>query len=85
MQFLDILPVPSKSETGHYIINEDGDIMAVRGDGKELREETPDQNEEAPLLNAEKSELSSTAVAGLAVALLLGAALLIMSTLSAKH
>lgn len=85
MQLLDILPIPREREAGHYITNEDGDVMIVRGDGKKLQEETPAQDEEAPLLDAGDAELSSTAVAGFAVALLLGAALLAMRLLSAKH
>lgn len=89
MQLLDILPPPSREDDPHqgkhYIQNEYGDIVIVGGDDNNLHEETPANGNDAPLLDGSKSELSSTAVAGLAVALLLGVALAIMSKLSVKN
>lgn len=82
MQFLDVLPYPPEEENENYIVDQDGQVVYV-GD-KTLQEETPVSATEEPLLEPGKPDYSGVAIAGLAVVIVLGAALALMRKMTKK-
>lgn len=82
MQFLDVLPYPPEEENENYIVDQDGQVVYV-GD-KTLQEETPASATEEPLLESGKPDYSGVAIAGLAVVIVLGAALALMRKMTKK-